>query len=116
MTNETPRQIEALAALIREVDGKHSLGAGALAEALVDRGVRVAKPREPRAWGPVTLNESYNRPIFGLKFGHLGRYLREAPTAENPKGVLVSFDDRGDAQQKADELNAELTDSHPERA
>lgn len=30
-----------LAALIREVDGDHSLGAAALAEALIDRGVRV---------------------------------------------------------------------------
>lgn len=44
MTSENPRQIEALAALIREVDGEHSLGAAALAEALVARGVRVTKP------------------------------------------------------------------------
>lgn len=31
--------IAGLAALIREVDGDHSLGAAALAEALIDRGV-----------------------------------------------------------------------------
>lgn len=107
MTNENPRQIEALAALIREVDSSHDLGAAALAEALVGRGVRVVKPREPQMWGPVKLNESYSRPIFGLKFGHLGRYLRKEPTAENPKGELVAFDDRGQAQQKAVELNAD---------
>lgn len=34
-------QINRLAALIREVDGKHELGAGALAERLVERGVRL---------------------------------------------------------------------------
>lgn len=33
-------EITRLAALIREVDGNHSLGAAALAEALTDRGVR----------------------------------------------------------------------------
>jgi hypothetical protein len=33
-------EIDALAALIREVDGNHDLGAGALAEALHARGVR----------------------------------------------------------------------------
>jgi hypothetical protein len=33
-------EIDALAALIHEVDGSHSLGAGALAEALHARGVR----------------------------------------------------------------------------
>lgn len=33
-------QIGRLAALIREVDGSHSMGAAALAEALVERGVR----------------------------------------------------------------------------
>ncbi|MBE5502482.1 Uncharacterised protein [Mycobacteroides abscessus subsp. massiliense] len=109
MTNECTSQIETLAARIREVDGRHDLGAAALAEALVDRGVRVATPREPQMWGPVMLNESYSRPIFGLKFGHLGRYLREEPTAENSKGDLVSFDVIAQAQQKAVELNAELT-------
>lgn len=109
MTNANPRQIETLAALIREVDGKHSLGAAALAEALAARGVRVAKPREPQVWGPVKLNDSYSRPVFGLRFGHLGAYLRETPTAENSKGVLVAFDDRDEAQRKADQLNAELT-------
>lgn len=35
------QDIAGLAALIREVDGDHVLGAAALAEALVDRGVRV---------------------------------------------------------------------------
>lgn len=34
-----PGLIAALAALIREVDGRHVLGAAALAEALVERGV-----------------------------------------------------------------------------
>jgi hypothetical protein len=37
---EMCRGIEALAAAIREVDGDHSLGAGALAEALWKRGYR----------------------------------------------------------------------------
>lgn len=37
--------IAGLAALIREVDGDHVLGAAALAEALVDRGVRVRTDR-----------------------------------------------------------------------
>lgn len=32
-------EIQDLAALIREVDGDHTMGASALAEALVDRGV-----------------------------------------------------------------------------
>lgn len=35
------RQANALAALIREVDGGHSLGASALADALIAKGVRV---------------------------------------------------------------------------
>jgi hypothetical protein len=35
-------EIDRLAALIRTVDGSHSLGAGALAEALHERGVRVS--------------------------------------------------------------------------
>lgn len=51
-------QIEALAALIREVDGRHDLGA-ALAEALVDRGVRVATPREGPG-GPPTRKPKRN--------------------------------------------------------
>lgn len=55
MTN----QIEALAALIREVDGRHDLGAAALAEALVDRGVRVATPREGPG-GPPTRKPKRN--------------------------------------------------------
>jgi hypothetical protein len=38
-------EIETLAALIREVDGDHSLGAAALAERLVDRGVAAPRPR-----------------------------------------------------------------------
>lgn len=33
--------VDVLANLIREVDGNHDLGAGALAEKLYDRGVRV---------------------------------------------------------------------------
>lgn len=41
MTNESSRRVEDLAALIREVDGAHRLGAAALAEALTARGVRV---------------------------------------------------------------------------
>ena len=36
-----PRQVERLAALIREVDGGHTLAAAELAEALVSRGVTV---------------------------------------------------------------------------
>lgn len=35
------RNVKALAALIREVDGAHELGAGALAELLASRGVLV---------------------------------------------------------------------------
>lgn len=35
------QMVERLAALIREVDGGHSLGAAALAEALVKRGVTI---------------------------------------------------------------------------
>lgn len=34
-------EINALAALIREIDGNHTLGAAALAEALVNRGVTI---------------------------------------------------------------------------
>lgn len=59
MTNECTSQIEALAALIREVDGRHDLGAAALAEALVDRGVRVATPREGPG-GPPTRKPKRN--------------------------------------------------------
>lgn len=36
-------QIEELAALIRAVDGSHMLGAAALAEGLVDRGVAIRR-------------------------------------------------------------------------
>lgn len=39
--NDHVGTITALAALIREVDGSHSLGAAALAEALVRRGVTI---------------------------------------------------------------------------
>jgi hypothetical protein len=35
---ERAERIETLAAAIREIDGAHDMGAGALAEALVDRG------------------------------------------------------------------------------
>lgn len=47
------RDIDALAALIREVDGNHDKGAAALAEALLSRGVRTPltiPPRPPREW------------------------------------------------------------------
>lgn len=44
MTNA--EQITAIAAVIRDVDGAHTLGAAALAEALVDRGVRIPGPTE----------------------------------------------------------------------
>jgi len=37
----TPPNVSALAALIRELDGKHNLGAGELAERLAARGVSV---------------------------------------------------------------------------
>lgn len=36
--------VTTLAAVIREVDGSHSLGAAELAEALVERGVRISDP------------------------------------------------------------------------
>ncbi|MFV8160641.1 hypothetical protein ACNQVK_00560 [Mycobacterium sp. 134] len=38
---DTAAQVDVLAALIREADGKHDLGAAALAEKLVARGVSV---------------------------------------------------------------------------
>ncbi|MUM03405.1 hypothetical protein B5P44_01035 [Mycobacterium sp. CBMA 213] len=38
-STEPVDEINALAALIHEIDGNHTLGAAALAEALVDRGV-----------------------------------------------------------------------------
>lgn len=47
LTNSTchsEEQILALAALIREVDGAHRLGATALAEKLIERGVVVVLP------------------------------------------------------------------------
>jgi hypothetical protein len=52
MTDQLPpkeEQILRLAAIIREVDGNHSLGAGALAEAILSHhlviGVLIATPR-----------------------------------------------------------------------
>ena len=44
MTDHTPRLIDELAAIIRRVDGSHDLGAAALAEKLVEAGVRVVFP------------------------------------------------------------------------
>lgn len=44
--------VTALAAAIRQVDGSHSLGAAALAEALVERGVTVG---DRKVYAPATL-------------------------------------------------------------
>lgn len=51
-------QVGLLAALIREVDGDHSLGAAALAEALAARGVRVVPLPvvETDEWGDRIIN------------------------------------------------------------
>lgn len=46
--------ISALAAMIREVDGSHSLGAAALAEALFERGVTFEDPNA-RVYAPATV-------------------------------------------------------------
>lgn len=46
--------ITALAAVIRQVDGSHSLGAAALAEALVEHGVRFEDP-QLRVYAPATM-------------------------------------------------------------
>jgi hypothetical protein len=43
--------VDRLAQIIRQVDGDHSLGAGALAEALVAHGVSLPAPRQS-ACGP----------------------------------------------------------------
>ncbi|MBE5477861.1 hypothetical protein E3G68_005194 [Mycobacteroides abscessus] len=46
--------VEILAALLRDVDGSHSLGAAALAEELVKRGVTIEVPGS-RVYAPATL-------------------------------------------------------------
>lgn len=54
IADERAGLITALAAVIREVDGSHSLGAAALAEALVERGVTF-KNHKVRVYAPATV-------------------------------------------------------------
>ncbi|QFS94623.1 hypothetical protein FIV07_28010 (plasmid) [Mycobacterium sp. THAF192] len=49
--------VATLAALLREVDGNHTLGAAALAEALVKRGVTIETPGT-RVYAPATVGSN----------------------------------------------------------
>lgn len=71
--------IDRLAALIREVDGNHTLGASALAEALTERGVQLPGPVCSGSWDEQT--------ACALPPDHLGWHC-SAPTADD-EGVVL---------------------------
>lgn len=55
--------VTTLAALIREVDGDHSMGAAQLAEALIQRGVAVATPAEQQYAAAVLSSNGTVEPV-----------------------------------------------------
>lgn len=54
MADHDAEVIETVAAMIREVDGNHELGAAALAEALVNRGVTIKTTAQRRTYAVAT--------------------------------------------------------------
>lgn len=64
MSDDDASVIEAVAAMIRDVDGNHDLGAAALAEGLVARGVTIKPQPERRVYAvATTLPDRTTRPL-----------------------------------------------------
>jgi hypothetical protein len=64
VTEPTDDEIDGIATLIREIDGRHDMGAGALAESLVTRGVRLEARLRERIAGEIEAAE-----VAGLEPG-----------------------------------------------
>lgn len=77
MADQDAGVIEHLAAVIREVDGRHQLGAAALAEALVDRGVTIKAQPERRAYAVAARHHDGTTRALSQSFATLSEAAHE---------------------------------------
>lgn len=77
MPDDAADVTETVAAIIREVDGNHELGAAALAEALVNRGVTVKAQAERRAYAVATRLRDGSTRALSTTFATPGEAARE---------------------------------------
>ncbi len=77
MVDQDAGVIEELAAVIRAVDGSHELGAAALAEALVNRGVTIKAQAERRAYAVAARHRDGNTRALSQSFATLGEAAHE---------------------------------------
>lgn len=77
MDDQDSGVIDKLAAVIREVDGRHKLGAAALAEALVDRGVTIKTQAERRTYSVAARHRDGNTRALSQSFATLSEAAHE---------------------------------------